>query len=150
MKKPRLRSLGAIVAVAAAALVVNPAAAHAAECRSHTQPGITITIGGTPVRVPAIDMTVCVEANVDAIPTPRVDSSGNYCVSPCLAIILDWGTYQPDSGVSLTYSIDGSGDSQGVAVPFTGGWGGRYCYFGVGVPNPPESNCYISIDPDGF
>lgn len=148
--KKKLSSLAGIVAVAATMLVVSPTAAQAAECRSHSQPGITITVGSTPVRIPAIAFTVCAEANLDAIPTPRVDTSGNYCVSPCLAIVLDWGAYQPNSGVHVTYSIDGSGDSQSVEVPFTGGWGGRYCYFGAGVPNPPEAGCYISIDPDGM
>ncbi|MDQ3957049.1 MAG: hypothetical protein M3273_01875 [Actinomycetota bacterium] len=148
-RRPVIRSAVACAALTAGLLTAAPQAASAATCQSRSQPGITVSVGSQSVRIPAVYVEVCVEANVDPVPIPNVRTSGWPCESGCLAIMLDWGGSQPNSGVTVTYSIDGSGDTINGTVPFTGGWGGEFCYFGVGFPSPPAGGCFVNIDPDG-
>jgi hypothetical protein len=148
-RRPVVRSLFACGAIAASMLVLSPSPAGADVCTRREQPGVTITVGGTPVRIPTIYVEVCRDVSTTGlVPTPEVVTSGYGCSTNCLAIVLDYAYSSADQDVRVTYTIDGSGTSRTVTLPISSGDGSDFCVFGVGFPAPPVGGCYISIDPD--
>lgn len=142
------------VAVAAALLVPATPANAVVTCVAHFQPGITVTVAGVPVRIPAVDVSVCVDRALagEYLPTPNVVTGpvvgGPNCQTNCYAIWFSTGSAShPNTTVTVRVELDGTGVNRTVTVPLPGGLN-SFCVFGVGFPDPPVGNCLISIDPD--
>jgi hypothetical protein len=130
-------------------IVFSPTPALADVCTGRSQPGITVTVAGQPVRIPGIEVEVCRDIGTATVtPTPSVVTSGYPCDSACLAIVIDWGSSSADQNVTVSYSIDGSGTSRTIDLPISNA--SDPCIFGVGFPSPPVGGCLISVDPDDF
>lgn len=144
----KVKGLLATAALATTMLVAAPTPAHAA-CNGHFQPGATLTVGGVPVRIPAVDVEVCqLGPTTSAAPMPEV-ISGPYgsCTTNCYAVIL---RANPCCGgvttVSVRVELDGAGvDREVVELNHNNSY---FCAVGVGFPAPPVSGCFVSFDPD--
>ena len=148
-RRPVLRSLISCAAVATSTIVFSPTPAHADICTGHSQPGITITVAGRPVRIPEMEVEICRDIGTATLtPTPRVYTSGYPCESACAAIVIDWGYSSADQTVTVTYSDDESSSSHTFRIPISNA--SDLCVFGVGFPSPPVDGCLIEVDPDDF
>lgn len=146
-----LRGLMACGVVMATLVPAAPASATTV-CRGHSQPGITITVAGVPVRIPAIDVNVCVDTATPTSLIPVIDvvtgpQPGSPCQTNCFAIVVRTFPDNPSTTVTLTVLLDGVGVSEPITIPVPGGPGGL-CVIGAGFPDPPIFNCLIRIDPD--
>lgn len=137
---------GAIVGVGA-----TPAAAD--DCTGHSQPGITVGVGDETVRIPAVVVAICRNTEDSTWPPdPIVVTEGPGCTSGCLAVVLDHGghpsSWNPGWSGTITVTLDGAGVDETIVIPGTQFVGGQRCYFGVGFPSPPRTECFVRIDPD--
>lgn len=69
------------------------------------------------------------------------------CDSACLGIGFGIIPEQPNTTVTVTYALDGSGETKSVTAPVPGG-NIYFCAFAMGFPEPPYRNCLVVIDPD--
>jgi hypothetical protein len=139
--------------IATAALALGMVAVGAspafATCAGHFQPGATLTVGGNPVRIPAIDVQVChVGPTTSMVPVPEVITNpAGTCSTNCFAIVLRSSPISPNTTASVRLELDGTGVDRSQVIPVPGG-AMNFCVIGVGFPDPPVSNCFISFDPD--
>lgn len=154
--KRKTRALRVIVAGGLTAALLVPAAPASATsvCRGHSQPGITITVAGIPIRIPAIVVNVCVDTATPTSLVPIVDlvtgpQAGSPCQTNCFALQLRTSPDRPDTVVSVTVTLDGTGVSRTITLPVPGGPGGL-CLVSAGFPDPPIFNCLVRVDPDGM
>lgn len=151
VRKRRFALRGLIACGVVAASLVPAAPASAVEtCQGISRPGVTVTVAGQPVRIPAIDVTVCVDTAdpVSLVPTLIVQTQptvGSPCVSECLTIGLLLSPSQPASTVTVTVKLDGQGPSETITIPHPGTF---VCLVSGGEPSPMVPNCLILIDPD--
>lgn len=150
----RARVVRGLVACGLAAATLVPAAPASATtvCRGHSQPGITITVAGVPVRIPAINVNVCVDTATPTSLIPVIDivtgpQAGSPCQTNCFAIVVRTFPDNPNTTVNVTVLLDGVGVSEPITVPIPGGPTGL-CIIGAGFPDPPIFNCLIRVDPD--
>jgi hypothetical protein len=144
-----------LVACGMVATTLAPAAPASATtvCRGHSQPGITVTVFGIPVRIPAINVNVCVDTATPTSLVPVVDvvtgpQAGSPCQTSCLAVIVRTFPDRANTTVTVTALVDGVGVSnQPVNLPVPGPPGGL-CVIGMGFPDPPIANCLVVVDPD--
>jgi hypothetical protein len=150
--KTRRRALRRLVACGAVVASLVPAAPAGAieTCQGISRPGVTITVAGQPVRIPAIEVTVCVDTPTPVTLVPQLivqtqPTVGSPCVSECLAIGLLFNPDQPATTVTVTVRLDGAGPSETITIPHPGTF---LCLVSGGEPEPMVPNCLILLDPD--
>lgn len=144
--------VGALTATAAVVAVLVPATPAAAieTCQGISRPGVTITVAGNPVRIPAVEVTVCVDTPTPMSLLPQLfvqtqPTAGSPCVSECLTIGLLFNPDQPATTVTVTVKADGAGPSRTTTIPHPGTF---VCLVSGGEPQAMHPNCLILIDPD--
>ncbi|HYO60970.1 MAG TPA: hypothetical protein VEU29_03625 [Actinomycetota bacterium] len=142
------------VAVLAATAIVGSGAMWAVPAHAATNcvpvPGGTlgadVKVGPVEERVPAIsDIEICVGGGT--VPLTRVATSGGSCVSGCLAVYVGGGAVDLD-GFSISWSEDGVPHAPVGLDPTPISGPAETCVLSVGMPDAPDTDCFIAIGPD--
>lgn len=152
MKGRSARRAVLVCGVLAASLLPAAPAGAVDVCRTHSQPGFTVTVGPQQVRIPAVSVSVCVDGPDAASLVPGVfvvtgPVAGSTCTTNCFAVFADFNPSQPGTTVSVSVTLDGNGVSQTKTLPVPGG-NTRVCLFAIGFPDPPIAGCLVRVDPD--
>ncbi|HYP21988.1 MAG TPA: hypothetical protein VEV43_00270, partial [Actinomycetota bacterium] len=137
-----------------AALVPGRAMASTTTCQPVNRPAVTVGVAGEPVATtPGVFVEVCVTVpSPEVTGTPAVRQEDYNCCSLALnrhfAVFLDSGVSSPPSTVtvSVTYSVDGVGDTETVSVPVGGTSGSSTCLFFRGSPANNPGGCLVFLE----
>lgn len=151
----RARLSFAVVSIALVAVGLAPTPAHAvATCVPVGQDSMTVGVLGQPVATtPDALVTVCVSAptpGVTGTPGVRVDTGCCSLLGLPLRSMTVWldSVSSPPSTVTVTVSfeVDGTGDSRTVSVPVGGTSGSSTCLFFRGDAANNPGGCVLFLE----